>query len=75
MLRRLCLSVLLVSLLSNGARADTPQPITPQGFETLHKSIKPQPGESLFWQIPWLLDTWEARQKAATAGKPILVWC
>jgi hypothetical protein len=43
-------------------------------FRKLHTLIKPQPGELRFQQIPWLLDVWEARKKAAAEGKPILVW-
>lgn len=42
--------------------------------ERLHKLITPQQGESLWMQIPWLTSVWEARQKAATEGKPIFIW-
>jgi hypothetical protein len=41
--------------------------------ETL-KLIKPQPGESRWMQIDWLTSLWDARVKAAAAGKPIFVW-
>jgi hypothetical protein len=47
---------------------------TPATFGKLHKLIKPQPGESRFQEIPWLLSVWEGRQKAAALGKPMLVW-
>jgi len=43
-------------------------------FDKLHRMIKPQPGESLFQQVPWFTSVWEARVKAAAEGKPILVW-
>jgi hypothetical protein len=43
-------------------------------FVRLHTLIKPQAGELRFHEIPWLLDVWEARKKAAAEGKPILVW-
>jgi hypothetical protein len=43
-------------------------------FAELHRLIRPQPGELRFHEIPWLLDVWEARKKAAAEGKPILVW-
>ena len=49
-------------------------PLTPEQFNVLHKLIKPQPGELRFHEIPWLIDVWEARKKAAAEGKPILVW-
>ena len=43
-------------------------------FAKLFALIKPQPGELRFHEIPWLIDVWEARKKAAAEGKPILVW-
>lgn len=43
-------------------------------FEKVHKLIKPQPGESRWREVPWLTSLWEARQKAAAAGKPIVVF-
>ena len=51
-----------------------PREIPAEQFAKLHKLIKPQPGELLFHEIPWHLSVWEARQKAAAEGKPILVW-
>jgi hypothetical protein len=53
------------------ARSD---PIPADQFATLLRLIKPQPGELRFHEIPWLIDVWEARKKAAAEGKPILVW-
>jgi hypothetical protein len=66
--------VLSGSLLAVPGRAAAPDPIPPEQFAALHKLIKPQPGELRFQEIPWLLSVWEARQKAAAEGKPILVW-
>ena len=51
-----------------------PAALTPESFDRLHKMIKPQPGESRFLEIPWILSLWEGRQKAAREGKPMLVW-
>ena len=55
---------------------DVPEPaaIPTAQFGKLHTLIRPQPGELRFHEIPWLIDIWEARQKAAAEGKPILVW-
>ena len=53
---------------------ERPQTLTAERFEKLYQLIKPQPGELRFHEIPWLLDVWEARKKAAAEGKPILVW-
>jgi hypothetical protein len=36
--------------------------------------IKPQPGESKWTEIPWLLSVHDARVKAAAEGKPIFIW-
>lgn len=43
-------------------------------FGQLHKQIKPQPGESRWLDIPWLIDVHAARQKAAAEGKPLFVY-
>jgi hypothetical protein len=36
--------------------------------------IKPAEGEQLWEQIPWRTQLWAARQEAARAGKPLLLW-
>jgi hypothetical protein len=59
---------------TGAARAELPEPIPPEQFAALHRLIRPQPGELRFHDIPWLIDVWEARKKAAAEGKPILVW-
>jgi hypothetical protein len=43
-------------------------------FATVHKLIKPQPGESKWAAIPWLTNLPEARRKAAAEDKPLFVW-
>ncbi len=55
-------------------QAEQPGFIQPEQFTALHKLIKPQPGELRFQEVPWLLNVWDARKKAAEEGKPILVW-
>lgn len=55
-------------------RPAEPAAIAPEQFATLHRLIKPQPGELRFHEISWLIDVWEARTKAAAEGKPILAW-
>jgi len=49
-------------------------PPTPAGFEKLRAAVKPAPGEDRWDRIPWMTGLWEARQKAAAEGKPILLW-
>ena len=48
--------------------------LTPETFLQYHKQIRPQPGESRWLEIPWLLDLHEARRKAAAEGKPLFVY-
>ena len=40
----------------------------------LQALIKPKPDESRWEQIPWQVDLWDARRKAAREGKPIMLW-
>ena len=68
------LGIALMALATAAIQAEAPKPIPPDQFDKLYKMIKPQPGESLFMEIPWELSLWEGRQKAAAEGKPMLVW-
>jgi hypothetical protein len=61
-------------LVGEGRTRAEPKPIAPEQFDKLQRMIKPQASESLFLDIHWLLSVWEARQRAAVEGKPILVW-
>ena len=73
--RSISLGLLASVLLSAAQGQDTPSAAMPaEQFAKLHALIKPQPGELRFHEIPWLIDVWEARKKAAALGKPILVW-
>jgi hypothetical protein len=56
------------------ALAAKPVPIAPGDFDKLHHLIRPAADESHWREVPWLLNTVEARKKAAAEGKPILVW-
>ncbi len=49
-------------------------PIMTAEFEQLHSLIKPKASEGKWLEIPWLTSLWEARRKAASEGKPILLW-
>jgi hypothetical protein len=55
-------------------RAEADEPIAPQSFQELRTAIRPHKGEGEWARIPWLASLWEARQRAAAAGKPILLW-
>ena len=59
---------------ARGADAAAPVQVSPQRFKELHSLIKPAASEEKWAQIPWMASLWEARQRAATEGKPILLW-
>ena len=59
------------------AKPGKPAAVDPLSAEQLAKTlalIKPQPGESKWTEIPWLLSVHDARVKAAAEGKPIFIW-
>ena len=55
-------------------RAGEPAALSTEHIEKLHRMIKPQPGEARWMEIDWHPNIWEARQKAARAGKPLFIW-
>lgn len=71
----LAIGSLAASLMAAGPPGASPAAV-PDGsldeFSYLDAQIKPRPGG--FDDIPWMTSLWEARKKAATEGKPLLVW-
>jgi hypothetical protein len=63
----------LVALAFGGLCGAAP-PIPTEEFEALHRLIKPKAGETVWAGVPWLVNLWEARTRAAAEGKPILLW-
>jgi len=51
-----------------------PAGLSADNFAQLRQQIRPQPGESRWLEIPWLIDIHEARQRAAALGKPLFVY-
>jgi hypothetical protein len=68
----LTLAAAMAMLVCSHARAA--EPIAPGQFGQLHALIKPTAVEDKWAEIPWLASLWEARQRAAREGKPILLW-
>ena len=69
--------LLAASLWMGGAGAQTAPAqvnLNAETFAQLRKQIRPQPGESRWMEIPWLIDVHEARKKAAAEGKPLFVY-
>lgn len=48
--------------------------MTDAEFAKLLTAVRPCAGEDDFDKIPWLVSIWDAREKAAKEGKPILLW-
>ncbi len=65
---------LCIGLTFGLAYSHASEPIKPEQFNKLHSIIKPNPDEEKFMQIPWMIDLWEARKKAASEDRPILLW-
>jgi hypothetical protein len=49
-------------------------PLSADDATKLRALIRPIEGEDPFDTIPWETSLWEARKKAAAAGKPLLLW-
>lgn len=47
---------------------------SPDRFRGLREAVKPSAGEDRWATIPWGISLWEARERAAREGKPILLW-
>ncbi len=70
--RRYALPALLAAV-ATAAAADRPA-LTDAEYANALEAIRPTSGEDLYDRIPWQTSLWEARQKAAKEGKPILLW-
>ena len=62
------MTLLLAALLALG---DGPKISEIESLKTL---IKPRAEETKWEEIPWMVDLWEARKKAAQTGKPLMLW-
>jgi hypothetical protein len=72
-IKRFLVVLTLAGPLGSGYAAAA-EPIQAKEFQQLRALIKPHQGEEKWAQIPWLTSLWEARQRAAAEGKPILLW-
>jgi hypothetical protein len=70
--RYVLLAVFAASI--TAVRAEPPAALTDAETAAVLKTVRPAAGEDAYAQVPWLTSLWEARTKAAAAGKPILLW-
>jgi len=54
--------------------AQSAERVTTEQFDKLRALIKPHSDEDKWAEIQWTTSLWEARQRAASLGKPILLW-
>ena len=71
-MRRLLFPLVACATLAPPAAAAPP--LTADDAARLRAVIRPRDGEDPFDTIPWEIDLWAARKKAAAAGKPVLLW-
>ena len=67
-------SLLLAGLCLMAGASRAADPIPAARFSALRALVKPTEGEDRWDRIPWRTSLWQARQEAARAGKPILLW-
>ena len=60
------LHLVLAVLLSQDVHVDS--------LETLHSLIRPVEKEAPWTEIAWMTSLWQARERAAREGKPLLLW-
>ncbi len=72
--RPLIVAAVTLSLVITGVPGRAAEPLSVAQSTELHSLIKPRAAEQKWEQIPWLTSLWEARQRAAREGKPILLW-
>ena len=58
---------------ANRGGSDAGIDLAPAQFGKLHALLRPTAKEMRFGAIPWMFDLWEAREKAAAEGKPLLI--
>jgi hypothetical protein len=73
--RYLLAAVLFLGIATGQGYGDDAIPRIPsEDFERLMLAIKPQAGESPWREIPWLTNVTEARRKAASEDKPLVIF-
>jgi hypothetical protein len=50
------------------------QDVSVESVEKLHALVRPAEKEAPWSDIPWMTSLWQARERAAREGKPLLIW-
>ena len=50
------------------------QDVPTDTFERLHSIVRPAEKEAPWSEVPWMTSLWQARERAAREGKPLLIW-
>ena len=58
----------------DAAKPTTKDFLTPATFAQLHQTLRLQPGEFRWDEVPWVTSLWHARKKAAAENKPIFLF-
>jgi hypothetical protein len=48
--------------------------LAPQDYAALQRLIPPQPDESQWARVPWMLNLRDARERAVREDRPIFLW-
>jgi hypothetical protein len=78
-MRQNLFSVFLTFVLAGGGHfatgSDERLALIPEGdFESLLAAVKPQPKESPWREIAWVINITEARRRAVAEGKPLVIF-
>lgn len=50
------------------------QDIPYEQFDKIHSMVRPAEQEAPWSDIAWMTSLWQARERAAKEGKPLLIW-
>ena len=50
------------------------QQISAADLDQVHAMVRPAKQEAPWTEIPWMTSLWQARERAAREGKPLLIW-
>jgi hypothetical protein len=66
--------LVVISLSLSGIVAECRAELTDDDLDQLGKICRPSIDELAWRSLPWMTDLWQARERAARVGKPILLW-